>query len=135
MSDTTLYEFADFPAAWRWENFTPDELRCRHTGALMLRPAFLDRLQALRTAFRRPMIITSGYRHPTHPAEARKARPGSHALASAVDVAVSGRDAHELLKLAMAHGFTGIGVAKTFLHLDDCGPEYHAPRPNLWPYA
>lgn len=28
---------------------------------------------------RRPMRVTSGYRHPTHPIEAKKAKPGEHA--------------------------------------------------------
>jgi len=118
----------------RWPNFTETEMRCKHTGKDGMRPETLDRLQAVRIAYGKPMTITSGYRDATHPIEARKATPGAHASGQAVDVAVGpGHDVYQLVQLAMAHGFTGIGISQRggqprFVHLDDL------PRFAIWSY-
>lgn len=119
----------------RWPNFSPDELRCKHTGTLQMEPDFLDRLQHLRDTLDKPLRITSGYRHRTHPVEARKSAPGVHAKGCAVDIACDGRLAHEILKAAFAQGFTGIGVSQKgggrFVHLDTWE---EGPRPTCWSY-
>lgn len=98
----------------------------------------MARLQRLRSAYGRPMPITSGYRDPGHPQEIGKAVPGPHTLGRACDVAVQGGDALQLLALAVAHGFTGIGVQQKgsgrYLHLDDLEPSRGRPRPTIWSY-
>lgn len=127
------------PANWRWANFTPDELRCKHTGKLMMDPNFLDRLQKFRTSMGFPFPINSGFRDATHPIEARKAQPGSHFYGRAVDIGVNGMRALTIMEKARAFGFTGIGLSQTrkmqIVHLDDMlADEYHASRPALWTY-
>ena len=125
---------------WRWKNFKPSDMTCKETGEVKYDPVFMDRLQALRDQFGKPMSISSGYRSPKHPIEARKAKPGSHASGRAVDVRVSGADALRLIELALGLGFTGIGVSQkagkpVFIHLDDLPPGNGiAPRPNIWSY-
>ena len=123
----------------RYPNFRPEEFRCRHTGRLRMDPGFMERLQRLRSAYGRSMAITSGYRDPTHPTEAAKTSSGAHTLGRACDVAVHGRDALDLVVLAVAHGFTGIGVQqrglRRFIHLDDLDATTDRPRPTLWSYA
>ncbi len=123
---------------WLWPNFTPDELRCKETGMLHMLPSFMDRLQALRTEYGKPMTITSGFRSDQHSAERKKKRLGPHAMGCAVDVAVSGSDAIRLIELALQHGFTGIGVQQRgegrFIHLDDAPNAQHRPRPHIWSY-
>ena len=121
---------------WRlYPNFTKAEFDCSHCGKNEMRPEFLSKLQALRMAYGAPMRITSGYRCPEHPIEAKKIKPGAHSSGCACDVAVDGQQAHRLLKLAFELGFTGIGVnQKTsgrFIHLDTLT---EAPRPNVWSY-
>lgn len=126
----------------RWPNFSPDELRCRETGALLVVPSFLDKLQALRAAMGFPFVITSGYRHPTrHPIERRKPQPGAHALGRAVDIALRGERLFLVVTAAGRFGFTGIGVgaregAPRIIHLDDIEPgeATHLPRPTVWSY-
>lgn len=102
-----------------------------------MHPDFMERLQKLRTAYDKPMKITSGYRDKTHPIEAKKAAPGAHASGRAADVSIRGADAVELLKLALELGFTGIGVQQKgdgrFIHLDDI-EDGSLPRPMLWSY-
>jgi len=131
------------PEHWNWPNFTPAELRCKHTGIFAMQPAFLDRLQELRTELGFPFVITSGYRAPTHPVEAAKKWPGAHAYGRAVDIATaSAVRSLRIVERARAFGFTGIGVSMPvgqlghrFIHLDDMQPdEFHAVRPNFWSY-
>lgn len=121
----------------RWPNFSPEEFRCKHTGKLHMHAGFMDRLQKLRTAYGKPMRITSGYRAPEHPIEAAKAKPGTHASGRACDIGVQGADAVELVRIALQLGFTGIGVQQKgtgrFIHLDDLPPG-EWPRPTIWSY-
>lgn len=119
----------------RYPNFKPEEFTCRHTGHCYMQPAFLERLQALRTEYGRPMRVTSGYRHPTHPVEARKGHSnGEHTLGTCADIAcANGTERYHLVRLALKHGFTRIGIAKTFIHLGIGGGEL--PAPVLWEYA
>jgi len=122
----------------RWPNFRPEEFRCSHTGKDGMDPAFMDRLQSLRTQYGKPMIITSGYRDPSHPIEARKDSPGAHASGRAADIAVRGGDALQVIELALALGFTGFGVnqkgGSRFIHLDDLPNGTGRPRPWIWSY-
>lgn len=80
----------EFPD-WRWPNFTPEEMACKETGALVIQPAFMDRLQRLRTELGFPFVISSGYRSARHSVERAKARPGAHVLGRAVDIVAPGR--------------------------------------------
>jgi uncharacterized protein YcbK (DUF882 family) len=119
----------------KYPNFKAEEFNCSHCGVNAMKPEFMSKLQALRTAYGKPMTITSGYRCPQHPIEAKKIKPGAHSSGCACDIAVNGQDAYKLLKLAFVAGFTGIGVnQKTsgrFIHLDTLE---EAPRPNVWSY-
>lgn len=119
----------------KYPNFEPQEFACLHTGEVEMTPGFMDKLQALRTEYGKPMRVTSGYRSPEHPIEAAKDKPGSHASGCAVDISVNSIDAYTLVKLAIKHGFTGIGISQKqgsrFVHLDTLD-EY--PRPNIWTY-
>ena len=118
-----------------WPNFSPDELRCKHTGLLEMDAVFLDWLQMLRNTVNKPLVITSGYRHPTHPIEARKRVPGVHSKGCAVDIACDGNFAYDILQAAFTLGFSGIGVNQKgsgrFIHLDTWA---EGPRPNVWSY-
>lgn len=105
------------------KNFHPDtdrRLRCScGCNGYEVQQWALDKLQEVREAAGRPLTVTSGYRCKDHPSEARKASPGHHNFGTAFDIAVNGgAERHELIKLGIEHGATGIGVAKTFVHLD-----------------
>ena len=121
-----------------YPNFSKREFDCKQTGENAMHPEFMARLQQLRSEFNAPMIISSGYRSPRHSVEAKKAQPGAHALGRACDVAVSGLAALRLVELAIAHGFTGIGINQKgsgrFIHLDDISGNQRFPRPTIWSY-
>lgn len=122
----------------KYKNFSADEFKCSHCGANEMKEEFMDRLQALRTAYNKPMKITSGYRCSKHPIETAKDKPGAHASGMAADVGIQGAEAHRLLQLALELGFTGIGVQQKgsgrFLHLDIIKNDPDAPRPTVWSY-
>jgi len=106
-----------------YPNFTKTEFDCSYTGKNEMQPSFMEALQKLRTEYGKPMVVTSGYRDPTHPQEAKKPAPGQHSKGLAVDIACDATEAHKIIKLAMAHGFKGVGVSQRagtarFVHLD-----------------
>lgn len=97
----------------------------------------MDALQALRTAYGKPITITSGYRSPEHNTLVSvTGRTGPHTTGKACDIAVARADAWALLRLICADGrFTGIGInqkgAGRFIHIDMLTA---GPRPSLWSY-
>lgn len=118
----------------RYPDFSEAEFHCKETGECDMQPEFLEKLQALRFLYGKPMVITSGYRSVLHSIEAAKTAPGYHSGGIACDVRVSpGEDVYELLRLAFLCGFTGIGVSMRggvarYVHLDT------APRKAAWGY-
>lgn len=119
----------------KYPNFSAKEFDCTHCGKNEMRADFMERLQALRNAYGKPMRITSGFRCAEHPIEAKKAKPGSHASGCACDIGIDGPDAHQLLSIALQLGFTGIGVQQKgsgrFIHLDTLKSGL---RPTVWSY-
>jgi len=119
--------------------FTPAELRCQHTGKDGIHFEFLAKLNAVRHECGFPFTVTSGYRAPEHPIEAKKTRPGAHASGRAVDIGVRGAQALRVIEVGLKHGMTGIGVkqkgSSRFIHLDDLeNGATRAPRPTIWSY-
>jgi len=121
-----------------WKNFTLEEFSCKHCGKNEINHKLIDKLQLLRDDLGFPLVISSGYRCPEHPIEAKKNKPGTHAEGIAVDIAVSHEKALEVLYKGIAHGFKGIGVNQKgngrFIHLDIAEMEDGRPRPHLWSY-
>jgi zinc D-Ala-D-Ala carboxypeptidase len=120
---TKAYQsWRDYPASeWRWPNFSPRELACKGTGSLMIDPAALDRLQALRNRLGRPLLITSAYRSPEHNKAVNGARNSYHMRGMAFDVRMENQDPHEFAKVAKAVGFTGVITypRSGFIHVDN----------------
>lgn len=125
----------------KYPNFKAHEFNCKHTGRNEMQPEFMDWLQALRTKAGIPFVISSGYRDPTHPVEARKSAPGAHSRGIAVDIlAPDGATAGRIIELAILAGVKGVGVAQDnrrnrqsrFVHLDlqHRGVDY----PVFWSY-
>ena len=120
----------------KYPNFKPAEFICSHCGGEGIQEGLLDKLQAMRTEYGKSMRITSGYRCPQHPVEAKKTAPGAHALGLAADIAAEGAEAHRILSLAFKHGFTGVGVQQKgtgrFIHVDVRSGQL--PTPSVWSY-
>lgn len=99
--------------------FNREEFSCQYTGRNKIDDQFLIKLDHLRYVCGFPFIITSGYRDPSHPIEAKKKVAGTHAQGIACDIRVeNGQQRYDIVKHATAMGFNGIGVADSFVHVD-----------------
>lgn len=106
------------------------EFDCQETGENEMLPEFIHSLDELREKCGFPFTITSGYRSERHSIEAAKQAPGTHAQGIAADIAVvNGSQRRSIIKHALDLGFGGIGVAKTFVHLD-----IRTQEPVIWAY-
>ena len=94
-------------------------------------PEFLELLDMLREICGFPFRITSGWRDATHPAEAKKEKPGTHNQGIAADIIVSNSlDRITLVREALKMDcFNGIGIGNGFVHLDG-----RKTTPVMWTY-
>jgi uncharacterized protein YcbK (DUF882 family) len=122
-------------AQWdKYPNFTKAEFDCKSTGENNMQHEFMEKLQAIRKDFGRGITVTSGFRSVKHPIEARKTHSnGEHTQGFCADImCITGADRFTLINLALKHGITRIGVAKTFLHLGIGGKGL--PNNVIWEY-
>lgn len=123
-----------------WPHFPFSELACRcGCSTMVMSRSFMAKLEALRVAYGKPMAISSGYRCPKHNnAVSHTGTDGVHTTGMAVDIAVRGREADKLLRLAVKLEFGGIGVKQAgnqrYLHLDTVPDGERFPRPMIWSY-
>ncbi len=105
--------------------FTDSELACRcgrpECDAVRMDMDTVFKLEGLRREFGQPMHVNSARRCEfwnRHP-DVKGAKDSQHLYGRAIDIRVPNAVyAMRLFELARKHGFTGIGVGKTFLHLD-----------------
>ena len=110
--------------------FKVSDFDCQETGENEMNEDFLRKLDELREACGFPFIVTSGYRSPNHSIEAKKSSPGTHAQGIAADIRVNGgNQRYIIVQKAAELGFNGIGVAKTFIHVDT-----RESTPVVWVY-
>jgi zinc D-Ala-D-Ala carboxypeptidase len=114
------------------KNFSREELQCSFSGECELEEDALNRLQALRDEWGKPIKLSSAYRAAHHPRERTKPNgPGYHHGKNgnggqAFDVLIAGEDVIPFIALAIKHGFKGIGVCQSpktewnqrFIHID-----------------
>lgn len=118
-----------------WKYFKLGEFSCKHCGENKMDPKFIDKLDLLREAYGKPLVVTSGYRCPAHNQKVSSTGPnGPHTTGKATDFRVDRGDAYKLLAIAMEMGFRGIGVNQKgtgrFIHVDDI----QEGRPTVWSY-
>tara|TARA_Y100000114_G_C11702426_1_gene299090 strand:- start:295 stop:672 length:378 start_codon:yes stop_codon:yes gene_type:complete len=80
---------------------------------------FLFKLDEARMLAGTPFRITSGYRTEAHNKNVKGVKGSSHTKGCAVDIAVNSGLQRSAIVCALAKvGFTRIGIAKTFVHVD-----------------
>lgn len=99
--------------------FTRKEFNCQETGENDMEESFIHALDILREKCGFPFSITSGFRSVTHSLEINKDQPGQHTKGIAADIAVAnGNQRFLIMKHATDLGFSGVGIAKGFVHVD-----------------
>ena len=110
--------------------FKLTDFDCQETGENEMDEQFIYRLDDLREACQFPFIITSGFRSNEHSLEKVKPKPGQHCKGIAADIRVNnGVQRYVIINHALRLGFNGVGVAKSFVHVD-----VRTTEPVIWSY-
>ena len=113
-------------------HFSDREMDCHCGCGKTVSPELLVRLEALRSMLGQPLSVTSGARCEAHNRKIGGATNSWHMKGLAVDIAcVDSRLRGDIIRLAGILGFNGIGVAKTYIHLD----LQPADRRRCWLYG
>ena len=115
------------------EHFDSSEFACQcGCGFNTVSPELVYLLEQIRQEYNKPMIITSGCRCADHNAAVGGVSNSAHTRGTAADIKVEGGlDRRKLVDLAVMNWASGIGVAKTFCHID---VDDVLPRPSIWSY-
>lgn len=126
------------PEEWgRIRFFKPGEFDSRDapgSGYSMMEFLLVSRLDALRLAWGKPLVVTSGFRTLAHNTSISGAKNSAHLRGMAADLATEGiGEAIKLSILARAIGFTRIGVDLNgrLVHVD---VDDSLPNPATWLY-
>jgi len=106
-----------------WKHFKISEFDCKHCGENKMDPKFIDILDAIREEVGFGLVVTSGYRCPTHNQNVSSTGPnGPHTTGKAVDFGVQGDRAYAVVKAGVSRGLR-VGVNQKgnarFIHLDN----------------
>ena len=104
------------------EFFQPFEFFCKcdkkNCGAVPVKPEVIAKLNAMRAEYGYAMAINSGSRCEYWNSKIGGVPSSQHLKGNAVDIRAVGIGKYRLLELALKHGFTGVGIGQTFIHLD-----------------
>lgn len=113
--------YLDVPnSVWRWKYFLPREIASKGDGSILVDEQALDKLEKLRIALGRPLVVLSAYRDPLHNARVGGAPLSQHKFGRAFDLKLT-LDRDLIIRTAREVGFGGVGTYNTFVHVDD-GP-------------
>lgn len=102
---------------------------CKQGGLL---PDFRDKLNRAREIADIPFSLNSAFRCESHNKDVGGSCTSSHLVGCAVDIRCSdSRDRYLILNALMQVGFNRIGIAKTFIHVDD---DLTKPSGVIWVY-
>ena len=124
------------PGDWKekWVNFSLEEFKCSCCGSVDIHSDLLDILQTARNIIG-PIQITSAYRCPSHnDSVSSTGQSGPHTTSKAVDIHVSNSQHRKQLIDYFGPKVTGLGIAKTFIHIDILTSDEVPHRPNCWLY-
>lgn len=97
-----------------------------------MKPAFMQRLDNARALAGVPFKINSGFRTTVHNAKVGGVADSSHTQGWAADIAAtSGTSKFTIVNALLKAGFTRIGIASSFVHVD-CDPS--KPAQVIWTY-
>lgn len=128
-------------ASWprRFQHFSDLEMRCKCGCGSLPDPAFMAWLEQVRQVYGKPMVVTSGARCEAHNRAVGGEQNSAHCEGMAVDIAIRGAEAMQLVHAALISHVQGIGLkqhgADRFVHLDRAVPiEGIRPRPWIFTY-
>tara|TARA_R100000664_G_C2749510_1_gene136888 strand:+ start:140 stop:523 length:384 start_codon:yes stop_codon:yes gene_type:complete len=95
------------------------EFNCPCCGKNEMNQLFIDTLRAAREYSNTPFVINSGYRCEKHNKKIGGVSSSTHIVGSAADIhCTESRQRALILCGLLEAGFSRIGIAKTFIHVD-----------------
>ena len=118
-----------------WKNFVLDEFKCSCCSEVKMDAAMIDLIQEARNVLG-PLSITSAYRCSSHNDSVSSTGPnGPHTTGHSLDIAVKNSQHRKQLIDWFATKVTGLGIAKSFIHIDNLTADNGFDmRPNAWKY-
>lgn len=116
--------------AKRWPNFRPEEVLSpqalviwKQSGNLLINPHAMDMLEEWRSKVGRILVNNDrltlrGYRSPEENLSVGGAKFSRHVQGIAFDTTPLDMDLHQYHRLALEFGWGGVGLYRTFVHLD-----------------
>ena len=118
-----------------WKNFRFEEFACSCCGRVDINSELVDFLQKSREELGESITINSGYRCPDHNSKVSSTGPSGPHTKSAVDIHISNSQHRKRMISYFAPKVSGLGIAKTFIHIDLLGEaDGFDMRPNCWLY-
>lgn len=113
-------------------NFTVKEFACKDgTDSVLVDREFVaDKLQKIRSHFKVPVTINSGYRTDSYNKKVGGAANSYHVKGQAYDIVVKGKTPAEVAAYAYSIGIPGIIQYNTFVHVDSRAEKYYARNDN-----
>jgi len=100
-------------------NFAVGEFACKDgSDTILIDTQLAYYLQKIRDHFGKAVKINSGFRTPSYNAKVGGASESQHVLGTAADIVVDGVTPHQVAEYADQIGMCGIGIYKTFTHVD-----------------
>lgn len=107
-------------------NFTLGEFACKDgSDPVLIHPALIIGLQAIRDRVGRGVVINSGFRSVEYNKSIGGAQNSLHTLGMAADIVVAGMTPAQVAVIARELGFGGIKAYPTFTHID-------VGKPRTW---
>jgi len=104
------------------KNFILSEFACKDgSKKILVSYELVEKLQKLRDALGKPVVVTSGYRTVAYNKRCGGISTSHHLTGKAADIKVSGMTPLQVALGADKIGFKGIGVYPTFTHVDIVG--------------
>jgi len=100
--------------------FKNNEFYCKcGCGLNITKIDLILKIDELRSIYGKPIILNSSSRCEAHNLAVGGSKSSLHKSGDAVDIRIRGgrKQRYEIIKIAFNLGFTGIGVANTFIHL------------------
>ena len=104
------------------KNFKSTEFDCKcqnkNCSKTLIDTELMSYLQLIRTHFNKAVSINSGYRCETHNKAVGGVASSQHLKGTAADIVVKGVSPDEVASYCSSIGVNGIGIYKTFTHID-----------------
>lgn len=129
---TMMMALVDSMGSRTLKHFKIDEFKCSCCGMVTMDGNFLAQLDEAREIAGTSFVITSGFRCEKHNRDVGGSPQSSHLHGKAADIAVgNSAERFRIIEALTQAGFSRIGIAKTFIHVDN---DNGKPHPVAWVY-